>query len=210
MTITKYGHACLIVSSETSKIIIDPGEFTDLPDILSDVAAVIVTHIHGDHLSLSNLQKIRDSNPNFTLYGVQEVIEACNEVPVTKHVVQSDQVIQMGDMEVSVYFDDHAIIYQASPCKNLAIKIDDQLYYPGDSLRVIPDHVRVVAVPISAPWLKSSEYIEFAQAMNADIAFPTHNGLLNDIGHSIMNNWLQKGLEGTAATYKLVKPGEQV
>ena len=174
------------------------------------MAAVIVTHVHGDHLSLSNLQKIRDSNPNFTLYGVQEVIEACNEVPVTKHVVQSDQVIQMGDMEVSVYFDDHAIIYQASPCKNLAIKIDDQLYYPGDSFRVISDHVWAVAVPISAPWLKSSESIAFAQAINADIAFPTHDGLLNDIGLNVTNTWLEKGLDGTNTAYKLVKPGEQV
>ncbi|MEI6481291.1 MAG: MBL fold metallo-hydrolase, partial [Candidatus Saccharibacteria bacterium] len=200
----------LIAASPQAKIVIDPGEFTEIPTIITDVAAVIVTHKHGDHLSLSNLESIRDSNPNFILYGPQDVIDACANIAVRKQVIATDTVVQVADMNVTLYAADHDVIYQVSPCKTLAIKIDDQLYYPGDSFRVISDHVWAVAVPISAPWLKSSESIAFAQAINADIAFPTHDGLLNDIGLNVTNTWLEKGLDGTNTAYKLVKPGEQV
>lgn len=210
MTITKYGHACLIVASPQAKIVIDPGEFTEIPSIITDVAAVVVTHKHADHLSFSNLESIRDSNPNFVLYGPQDVIDECANIAVKKQVIASDTVVQIADMNVSFYATDHNVIYQTSPCKTLAIKIDDQLYYPGDSFHLIPDHVMAVAVPISAPWLKSAESIAFAQAINADVAFPTHDGLLNDIGLNVTNTWLEKGLDGTNTAYKLVKPGEQV
>ncbi|MCX6727557.1 MAG: MBL fold metallo-hydrolase [Candidatus Saccharibacteria bacterium] len=210
MNITKYGHACLIVATEETTLIIDPGELTELPDVLSNVVGVIVTHAHADHLSQSNLQKIRDDSPDFVLYGVQEVIEKCEDIVAKKQVIDADTALQVGDIDISLYYLDHEIIYQTSPCKNLAVKVDDQLYYPGDSFHVIPDHVRTVAVPLSAPWLKSSESIEFAKAMNADVAFPTHNGLLNDAGHSVMNNWIIKGLEGNPTTCKFVKSGEEV
>jgi L-ascorbate metabolism protein UlaG (beta-lactamase superfamily) len=208
MNITKYGHACLLLATEESKVIIDPGELTDLPESLSNVAGVVVTHAHSDHLSQSNLQKIRDESPDFVLYGVQEVIDLCADIPVKKQIINADSSLTIGDMNVVLYYLDHEIIYQTSPCKNLAVKVEDQLYYPGDSFHVIPDHVRSVAVPLSGPWLKSAESIEFALAMNADEAFPTHNGLLNDVGHSVMNNWMIKGLEGNATTFKLVKNGE--
>ncbi len=210
MNITKYGHACLLLGSEESKVLIDPGELTELPDSLSNVVGVIVTHAHSDHLSQSNLQKIRDESPNFVLYGVQEVVDLCADIAVKKQVINADCTLNIGDMDITLYYLDHDVIYQSSPCKNLAVKVADQLYYPGDSFHVIPDHVRTVAVPLSGPWLKSAESIEFALAMNADEAFPTHNGLLNEAGHSVMNNWMIKGLEGNATIFKLVRNGDLV
>ena len=210
MNITKYGHACLFLKKNNAKIIVDPGEFTELPDDISGVVAVVVTHPHGDHLSVQNVQKIVAQNPSVQIYGVAETIDAFNDVSAEKIVVTEDCTKTIGDFNVAFYFGDHATIYKTSPCQNIGLKVDEDVYYPGDSLRTIDTPVRVLAVPVSAPWLKTSEYIDFARAMKAEVAFPTHNGLLNDAGHGAYNTWLTKGLEGTGIEVKLLKNGESL
>ena len=210
MKITKYGHACLFVEHEGQRIVTCPGEFTELPEDLSNITAVVITHPHGDHLNVANLQKIMRSNPDIELFGEQETIDGCVDLDVKKTVISKDSVTTIAGLDVAFYYGDHAAIYGASPCKNIGVRFGDELYYPGDSLRVIEDPVRIVAVPVSAPWLKASEYIDFIRAMNPEVAFPTHNGLLNEAGHSTMNNWLKMGTEDTDIEVRLVKNGEAV
>ncbi len=74
----------------------------------------------------------------------RQVLKA-NELVVIDH----DRQLDVAGVDVAFYHIDHATIYQSSPCKNLAVKVGDELYYPGDSLHPIDDQVRVVAIPIS-------------------------------------------------------------
>ncbi len=210
MKITKYGHACLLVEKAGRRIIIDPGSFSKLPADLSNTEAVVITHIHFDHLDESNLKLILAANPKAKLYGPSNVIEACRSLPMETVPVDKGMQIEAAGMELSLYSVDHAIIYECSPCRNLALKIDDQLYYPGDSLHVIDEPVKAVAVPLSAPWLKTSEYIDFALAMKAETIFPVHNALLNSNGQQIMCRLLREKIEAAGKYFQFIEDGAEV
>lgn len=210
MKLTKYGHACLFLNNNGPKIIIDPGCLTELPTDLTNVVAVIITHPHADHLDIKNLQQIARSNSKLKIYGIDESIKGCEQINATKIVIDKNTTINEAGLEIDLYYVDHAVIYKTSPCKNLAVKVANELYYPGDSFHVIPDLVKVVAVPVSAPWLKTSESIDFALAINAKTVFPTHDGLFNDAGQQVTDNWLSKSLEEANKEFRRLAIGESL
>ena len=49
MNLTKYGHACVALSEDGRRLVIDPGTLTP-EDALAGADAVLVTHEHRDHL----------------------------------------------------------------------------------------------------------------------------------------------------------------
>jgi hypothetical protein len=62
---------------------------------------------------------------------------------------------------------------------NSAVFIDNALYYPGDSFFFPDIKVKVLALPVEAPWMKISEAVEFAKKVKPEFAFPVHDGRLN-------------------------------
>ena len=55
MRITKYEHACLLLTVGDESIVIDPGSFLS-PIEPTGVIAVVVTHEHADHWTPEHLQ----------------------------------------------------------------------------------------------------------------------------------------------------------
>lgn len=129
MKLTKYGHACVFIENdEVNKVVIDSGEWTELPEDLSNIVAVVCTHVHGDHTSAENVQKIVDANPEVVVYANSESMTVLESVNCKKIVVDSDKLENVGDFELSLYVLDHAAIWKNSPCKNLAVKVNDFYY----------------------------------------------------------------------------------
>jgi hypothetical protein len=91
---------------------------------------------------------------------------------------------------------------------NLGFLLDDEVYHPGDSFDV-PRGVRVqtLFVPVSAPWLKLAEAVEFVRAVAPRRAFALHDGLLNDAGHAVTDANMAK-LAG--CDYARVEPGTRL
>jgi L-ascorbate metabolism protein UlaG (beta-lactamase superfamily) len=192
MKLTKYGHACVFIENDSGqKIVIDAGEFTELPENLDNIVAVVCTHVHGDHTHAPNIQKIIDVNPQATVFATPESMEALTAVECVKTIIDQNFEKEIADFQLSFYFMDHAVIWQTPPCKNIAVKVDDFYYYPGDSFHVIDESVKIAGLPVSAPWLKMSEVIQFMQDVKSEAVVPVHNGLLNETGHMITQNWLQ-------------------
>lgn len=209
MKLTKYGHACVFVENdEGNKVVIDAGEWTELPTDLGNIVAVVCTHVHGDHTSAQNVQKIIDANHDTIVYANSESMQALENVSCKKVIVDNDVIEQVGDFKISLYALDHAVIWQNSPCKNLAVKVNDYYYYPGDSFHIINDPVEIAGVPVSAPWLKMSEAIQFVYDVKAQKVIPTHNGILNDNGHMIVHNWLNNIITDTGKELVLLKNNE--
>ena len=51
MQLTHLGHACLLVETETARLLIDPGMDSSFADV-RDLDAVLVTHQHPDHIDV--------------------------------------------------------------------------------------------------------------------------------------------------------------
>lgn len=73
MKLTKYEHACLILDNGTSKLVIDPGCFTKLPENLTGVSCLVITEEHVDHFDIDNVQKVLDQNLELKILTTQAV-----------------------------------------------------------------------------------------------------------------------------------------
>ncbi len=63
MQITKIGHCCLLIKTETATILTDPGGFTTGQNELTGIDIVLITHEHGDHIHIDSLFSILKNNP---------------------------------------------------------------------------------------------------------------------------------------------------
>src|SRR4051812_49059415 len=83
MNITKYEHACVVIEEQGKKLVIDPGEFTTSLADFSNITAVVVTHMHGDHLDPVKLRTIFLANPEARFFGTAEVAKEVPDIPFT-------------------------------------------------------------------------------------------------------------------------------
>jgi L-ascorbate metabolism protein UlaG (beta-lactamase superfamily) len=148
MKITKYNHACMFVEENGKKLVIDPGDLTELPEDISNITVIVVTHIHPDHLGVENIKKLVAANPDLTIVANIDVLQQLSDVDVKKEQVDAGIVKKIGGFDLELFTGDHAVIYKTSPCKNLRVVVNNKLYSPGDSY--VPLGRKVAAVAVAA------------------------------------------------------------
>ena len=209
MKLTKYAHACMVLEEQGKKLIIDPGEFTSDFGGTYNVAAVVVTHVHGDHFSAKHLQAIVDANPDAKVFTTAEVSEAWPDSHV--QAVKAGEEQTAGPFTLHFYGELHALIHQIAPQnQNIGVLVNDSFYYPGDSFTLPETKVMVLAVPANAPWAKVGESIDFMQAVAPTQFIRTHDGLLNEIGMSITDTWFNMASDKFGHAYNPLEPGESL
>ncbi len=210
MKITKYEHACLVVEDGNRLLVIDPGSFTtSLPKDLKNVEAIVITHVHGDHLNQKNIANIVRNNPNLIVFGTQEVADQLSSLKV--QVVSGGSKAKAGPFKLAFFGGEHAIIHESWPKnQNVGLLVNDRLYYPGDSFTVPQVKVSVLALPVSAPWLKLAESMDFLTAVRPKIAFPTHNALLSEIGENLNENILGGVAKALNCKFQTLNPGSSI
>jgi hypothetical protein len=212
MKITKLGHACLDISQDGSRLIIDAGtdNFTKPLDDYSGISAVVVTHIHADHLDESKIHKIAAQNPSLVIYCTQQVADKLSEdwkVTIPDVGVQ----YSTGPFSLEFFGGQHAIILDDYPQdQNFGVLVNDTLYYPGDSLTPCPKPHTITATPSVAPWLKLSEAAGFIRQDSATQVFPTHNAIVNQLGGDMINNMLTGPAEQSGKKFIVLTPGESL
>lgn len=209
MKITKYGHACIILEEDGRKLIIDPGVYSNLPDDLTGVEAIVITHHHADHLSNDKLADIAKASPGAAIYANKQSADDI-ESSLELNTVDGKLEVALGPFEIAMEDHDHAVIYQASPCKNLSVQVGDAYYYPGDSYKPNTSHAKVVGVPMSGPWAKIEESIDYALSCVGSMFIPVHDAHLNGIGVDGYNNWLDKSLQGAEKTWQPFSEGDSI
>ena len=210
MKITKYEHACVALEEQGKKLIIDPGSWTDNFGSLDNVVGVVITHVHADHFSPAHLATIAESDPGVPIYSTQEVASQLAAPQVT--AVTGGQTVQVGPFTLQFFGGQHAVIHSSMPVnQNIAVLVNSSFYYPGDSF-VLPQGVAVktLALPVSAPWLKASDMMDFFAAIKPQVCFPTHNAILSAHGQELMDTFGENLCRQSGATYHSLKPGEAI
>ena len=206
MKLTKYQHACIVLEEQGQKLVIDPGSWTQL-DNLAGIAAVVITHIHIDHYNSENIAAIVAANPGVQIFSTQQVADALSDQAVA--VAQPGQTVQAGPFTLAFYGGQHATVRPSIPIdQNVGVLVNNVVYYPGDSFVAPEVPVQMLALPVSAPWLKLSEVADFLTAVKPHACFPTHNALLSEIGQNIADMQLGNICQEIGTTYLPLKPGE--
>lgn len=187
MRVTHLGHACLLVESTATRILLDPGTYSAGFEGLTGLSAILVTHQHPDHLDMQRLPALRHANPDALLLLEPEAITGHDFGSDATAMAPGDQA-RVGDIDVCVVGGQHAVNHdQVPPLGNVGYLLttgDTTVFHPGDSYNETPDDVDVLALPLNAPWCRMSETLGFLRAVGPRVVLPIHNGLLNDHGRA--------------------------
>jgi len=202
--LTKYSHACVRLEGD-GVLVIDPGVFSEA-EALDGVDAVLITHEHFDHLNVDALTDALAKRPAVRIFTHPDVVPKLGDLASVTTAVNSGDDFTAAGFGVRAYGGLHAVIHPDIPrVANLGYAIDGTVYHPGDSFDV-PADVRVdtLFVPVSAPWLKTAESVDFIRAVKPRRAYALHDALLNDLGAPIVEGVINQ-LSG--AEYQRLTPG---
>jgi L-ascorbate metabolism protein UlaG (beta-lactamase superfamily) len=201
--LTKYGHACVRLDLDGGSVVLDPGTYS--PDVdLTGVADALVTHEHADHIDVDRLVPLlRDGLRLHTNADVAASLASDHGLEV--HAVGPGETFAVAGVDVQVVGGEHAEIYNGLPgCANVGFILAG-VYHPGDALHVPDVEVETLLVPVSAPWLKLREALDFVRAVGPARAFPIHDAMFSDIGNAGVDRWMVN--EG-GTDYRRLAPGE--
>ena len=223
MQLTFHGHACvsLDLPDGDGTLVLDPGAFSDTASALTGAAAVLITHDHFDHVDVSAVAEFLTANPGVGVWGSGPAAAALRDggAPSDQvHEVTAGQVLDVAGARVIVGGGDHAVIHPDVPrAVNVTYLVDvdgQSLYHPGDSYdaptQLPDDGLDVLLVPVSGPWMRLAEAIDFARAVPADAVVPIHDALLSEIGHTLTGRWLDTARLGGKYTYSRLTTGEKL
>jgi L-ascorbate metabolism protein UlaG (beta-lactamase superfamily) len=208
MNLTKYGHACLFIGEDNNKLVIDPGDFTELPKDLKNISVLIVSEEHYDHFGPKNIRKIVEQSPEAKIFSTVVVSDKLNEEGIECHAVDGEETFEESGYKIKLSEGDHAVVYGSSPCRVLTVTINDFLYYPSDSFIGTKDKVKVLALPTSGPWHKLSEAIDLMKATDAEFVIATHNGLHNEAGNDVANRFIDMHSKDPEKEFVYLSDGE--
>jgi len=183
MRLTHFGHSCVLVELNGSKILFDPGNFSHGFEGITGLDAILVTHQHPDHADPARLPELAEANPDAVLYSDPQTAE---KLGGRWTGVRPGDRFSFGDVEVTGTGGEHAIIHPDLPMiDNTAFLLGDatnpaRFMHPGDSLYVPEQKVDVLALPAAAPWLKISEAIDYLRAVAPRVAVPIHQAIIRD------------------------------
>lgn len=196
MRITHLGHAAVLVETENVRILVDPGNLSDSWHGLTELDAVLVTHIHPDHVDPDQLQTLLAANPGAWLYTEPSILEAvaARDLPDLGAVtaLPPGDTATVGSVTIEAVGGQHAEIHRDIPrIGNVGLVLraegEPTLFHPGDSYATAPSGVDIVAVPAYGPWAALKETIDFVRAVGASHGFAIHDELLNDRGRGLIS-----------------------
>ena len=189
MQLTHLGHSAVLVETSGIRLLIDPGNFSDAWHDLTDLDAILVTHLHPDHVDPAHVPALLAANPQARVLVEPGVIDA---VPLERaEALTADTSVSLGGVTVAAVGGLHAVIHRDIPrIGNVGLVVSGEgeptFYHPGDSLAEAPSGVDVLGVPAYGPWAAMKETVDFAREVGAMQGFPIHDGLLNERGWGLV------------------------
>lgn len=187
MKITKLGHCCLLIETKGKRILTDPGSYTiEAHSKLKDIDFILFTHEHQDHFHLESLKIVLENNPEAIVYCNTSVSELLDNEGIKNKIIKNGDKILLGEISVVGIGEKHAQMHKDIPISdNVGFFIDEKLWYPGDAFTNPERKVEVLALPVSGPWMKIGEAIDYTILLRPKVAFPVHDGTRFGSAHAL-------------------------
>jgi L-ascorbate metabolism protein UlaG (beta-lactamase superfamily) len=210
MRLTKLTHACVRLEKDGATLVIDPGVFSE-DGALDGADAVLITHEHADHFEPERLRAALAANPGLDVWTNEAVAAQLGGLAGRVHTVRHGDTFTAAGFGVHVYGSEHALLYREVPIvANTGFLIEGEVFHPGDAFTVPEDPVNTLLLPVSAPWLKLSEMIDYGREVAPRRGYALHDALLSEIGVRVLGNWLGMVAGGRDAEFTRLEPGTTV
>jgi L-ascorbate metabolism protein UlaG (beta-lactamase superfamily) len=212
MRIIKHGHACVTLTTSSVSVVIDPGMFTE-PATAAGADAVLITHEHPDHWSVEQLAAT--DAPIWTIASVADQLAAADPgLRARITVVAPGERFVVAGLPVTAVGDEHAVIHPELPrAANSGYLLEAEghtVFHPGDALSVPPTTPDLLLLPVSAPWLKVSECIDYARDVGAPLSLAIHDAVYSQAGLGIVDGHLGRFLAPSGQEYTRLPAGEEL
>ncbi len=193
MELTHFGHSCVLVDLDGTRILFDPGNFSHGFDGITGLDAILITHQHPDHCDVAKLPDLVAANPDAALYADPQTTAQLTRDNVAGDwtAAQAGGQIEIGSVTARFTGGRHAVIHPEIPVvDNVAYVLSTAstpgaFMHPGDSFYIPFEKVDVLALPSAAPWMKLSESVDYLRAMAPRVAVPIHQAVLADAGTAV-------------------------
>jgi L-ascorbate metabolism protein UlaG (beta-lactamase superfamily) len=215
--LTFHGHACVRLDDGATALVIDPGTFAQAASALAGATAVLVTHDHPDHVDTGPVVAALAGDGGLEVFAsgpaAQVLVEA--GAPAERvHAVEPGQELTVGDARIVVGGGRHALIHELVPrAVNVTYLVElggRVVYHPGDSFVPPGRGVDVLLTPVSGPWMKLGEAMDYARATSSGYVVPVHDALLSDVGHGLTQRMMSNPALTGEHVYARLTPGESL
>lgn len=177
MRVTKFVHSCLLVETDSARILIDPGSFSWQSGIIElhkwpKIDYVLVTHLHPDHCWPDFLRALKDhSDPRIlTNPEVQDAL--------AKNSIDLKPVDKVPGIEAKN--GKHAQLWgNLEAPTNTIFAIGDILTVTGDT-HAAKNTTDVLAMPIYAPWGSFKEALQAVMRLKPKRYLPVHDWFFSE------------------------------
>jgi L-ascorbate metabolism protein UlaG (beta-lactamase superfamily) len=169
MRVIKFTHSCVRLEKDDRALVIDPGSFSE-DEPLDQAGAVLITHEHPDHLDAEKLRK-RPDLQIWTNQAVADKLRAADVGSDRVHIAADGDEFTVEGFAISAHGEWHEVVHPDLPrVPNIGFLVDRNFFHPGDAFTVLDRPVDTVMVPVSAPWLRGADSVEYIRAMRPAIA----------------------------------------
>lgn len=193
MRLTHFGHSCMLVEIDGTRILFDPGTFSHGFEGLTGLDAILITHQHPDHCDVARLPDLVAANPQALRYADPQTTAqlTADNVAGDWTAARAGEQVDIGAVTARVTGGRHAVIHPELPVvDNVAYVLGTpegpgRFMHPGDSFYIPFERIDVLALPSAAPWMKLSESVDYLRAMAPRVAVPIHQAVLSDAGTGV-------------------------
>jgi len=203
--ITKFVHSCLLVEMPDRTVLFDPGMMSQSAldvDKLVYLDDILITHSHGDHISLPFVQDLVAKFPNVRITAPADAVEQLKAAGINATTELPDN--------VTSFVAPHEPVEPVFPTpEQLPYHYAGRLTHPGDSHH-FQETQAILALPVTGPWGSMIRAVNLALELQPKHVVPIHDWHWSDAARESSYDNLEQILGEHGITFHKLQTGKPV